>query len=160
MKAAVFHEPGVMVVQDVPTPAIANDELLIYFIISRRGQKLANILRDDRVSLSIGRDFHDPSSIRALSIAGHVSEVIDEKQRKKAVDMVLERHPGLRKLEKPEPSHSAVMLLFPSTVTILDYSKGLGHADVLTEIRDSRAFENSTRDKVAEALDTFGKQYA
>ncbi len=34
------------------------------------------------------------------------------------------------------------------------------HADVLTEIRDSRAFENSTRDKVAEALESFGKQYA
>ncbi len=110
----------------------ANDELLIYFIVSRHGQKLANIQNDNRVSLSIGRDFHDPSSIRALSIAGHASEVTDEKQRKKAVDMVLARHPGLRKLEKPEPSHSAVMLLFPSTVTILDYSKGLGHADVLT----------------------------
>ena len=29
MKAAVFHEPGVMVVQDVPIPSIAEDELLI-----------------------------------------------------------------------------------------------------------------------------------
>ena len=29
MKAAVFHEPGVMVVQDLPVPAIADDELLI-----------------------------------------------------------------------------------------------------------------------------------
>ncbi|MFA9199822.1 MAG: F0F1 ATP synthase subunit alpha [Cypionkella sp.] len=34
------------------------------------------------------------------------------------------------------------------------------HADVLTEIRDSRAFEDATRDKVKAALDAFAKQYA
>jgi F-type H+-transporting ATPase subunit alpha len=34
------------------------------------------------------------------------------------------------------------------------------HAAVLTEIRESKAFENATRDKVAEALDAFAKQYA
>jgi hypothetical protein len=46
--------------------------------------------------------------------------------------MVLARHPGLGRLEPPEPSHSAVMRIFPSMVTILDYSHGFGHADVLT----------------------------
>ena len=116
----------------VTTVGYANDDLLIYFIISRQGQKLANILRDDRVSLSIGRDFHDPSSIRGLSIAGHASEVTDPQQRRQAVEMVLARHPGLHRLEPPQPSHSAVMRIFPSTVTILDYSKGFGHADILT----------------------------
>ncbi len=34
------------------------------------------------------------------------------------------------------------------------------HADVLTEIRDSKAFEDGTRDKVAKALEAFGKQFA
>jgi len=40
--------------------------------------------------------------------------------------------PGLRKLEASAPSHSAVMRAYPEIVTILDYSKGFGHADVLT----------------------------
>jgi nitroimidazol reductase NimA-like FMN-containing flavoprotein (pyridoxamine 5'-phosphate oxidase superfamily) len=110
----------------------ANEGLLLYFVVSRDSQKFANILKDDRVSLAVGRDFHDPSTIKALSIAAHASEVTDATQRKRAVELLLERHPGLRKLQPPAPSHSAVMRAYPSIVTILDYSKGFGHADVLT----------------------------
>ena len=110
----------------------ANDGLLLYFVISRQSQKFANIQKDDRISIVIGGDFHDPSSIKALSLAAHASEVTDTQQRKQAVRMLLERHPGLRKLEPPAPSHSAVMRAYPAIVTILDYSKGFGHTDVLT----------------------------
>ncbi|WP_155262841.1 pyridoxamine 5'-phosphate oxidase family protein [Sphingomonas segetis] len=110
----------------------ANDGLLLYFVISRGSQKFANIENDDRVSIVIGQDFHDPSTITALSIAAHASEIRDAAQRKEAIRMLLERHPGLRKLERPKPSHSVVMRAYPAIVTILDYSKGFGHADVLT----------------------------
>ena len=110
----------------------ANEDILIYFIISRQSLKFRNIERDDRVSCVIGRDFHDPSTIKALSIAARASEVKDEKQRNRAVKLLLERHPGLQKLEPPTPDHSAVMRANPQLITILDYSKGFGHADVLT----------------------------
>lgn len=110
----------------------ANEDILLYFIVSRNSQKFANIERDDRVSLVIGRDFHDPASIRAISIAARASEVRDPKQRDRAVRLLLDRHPGLRRLERPEPGHSAVMRANPELITILDYSKGFGHADVLT----------------------------
>ena len=110
----------------------ANEGLLLYFVISRQSQKFVNIKKDDRVSLVIGRDFHDPATIKALSIAARASEVTDANQRKQAVTQLLERHPGLRRLEPPDPSHSAVMRAYPEIVTILDYSKGFGHADILT----------------------------
>ena len=110
----------------------ANDGILIYFAVSRTSQKLANIERDDRVSIAIGRDFHDPSTIRALSIAAHASEVRDERQRADAIQMLLERHPGLSKLDAPDPARTVVMRAKPEIITILDYSKGFGHADVIT----------------------------
>lgn len=110
----------------------ANEDILIYFIVSRQSQKFANIERDDRVSLVVGRDFHDPASIRGLSIAARASEVRDPKQKERAVKLLLDRHPGLRRLERPEPGHSAVMRANPEIITILDYSKGFGHADLLT----------------------------
>lgn len=110
----------------------ANEDILIYFIVSRHSQKFANIERDNRVSLVIGRDFHDPATIRAVSIAARASEVRDPKQRERAVKLLLDRHPGLRRLERPEPGHSAVMRANPEIITILDYSKGFGHADLLT----------------------------
>ena len=110
----------------------ANEDILLYFVISRQSQKFANISRDDRVSLVVGRDFHDPSTIKALSIAARASEVRDSKQRDRAVKLLLDRHPGLRALEPPHPDHSAVMRANPEIITILDYSKGFGHADLLT----------------------------
>lgn len=110
----------------------ANEGILIYFVISRQSQKFANIEKDDRVSLVVGHDFHDPSTIKALSIAARASEVRDPKQRQRAVKLLLERHPGLERLEPPSHDHSAVMRANPEIITVLDYSKGFGHADLLT----------------------------
>ena len=114
------------------TVSYANEDILIYFVVSRQSQKFANIERDDRVSLAIGQDFHDPATIAAVSIAARASEIRDPNQRERAVKLLLERHPGLRRLERPEPGHSAVMRANPEIITILDYSKGFGHADLLT----------------------------
>lgn len=110
----------------------ANDGLLLYFVISRQSQKYANIDRDSRVSIVVGRDFEDPRQIKALSIAANASEVRDPAQRQKAIGLVLQRHPALAKLGGPDLKHSAVMRAYCSIVTILDYSKGFGHADLLT----------------------------
>jgi hypothetical protein len=80
----------------------------------------------------IGHDFEDPSQIKALSIAANASEVRDPAQREHAIKLVLARHPKLAKLGGPDLNHSAVMRAYCSIVTILDYSKGFGHADLLT----------------------------
>ena len=110
----------------------ANEGLLLYFIISRKSQKYANIARDSRVSIVVGHDFEDPAQIKALSIAANASEVRDPRQMERAIDLILRRHPALAKLPRPDLRQSAVMRAYCSIVTILDYSKGFGHADVLT----------------------------
>ena len=114
------------------TVGYANEDLLIYFVISRKSQKFANIQRDDRVSIAIGRDVHIPSSIRGISLAARASEVLDEKQRERAIKLLLERRPALKRLEPPDPDRSADMRASPEIITVLDYSKGFGHSDVLT----------------------------
>lgn len=110
----------------------ANEGLLLYFIVSRASQKYVNIERDSRVSIVIGRDFEDPAQIKALSIAANASEVRDPGQRERAIDLIFKRHPSLAGLGRPDPKHSAVMRAYCSIVTILDYSKGFGHSDLLT----------------------------
>lgn len=109
----------------------ANEGLLIYFAISRSGQKFANLQRDNRVSFALGRDFHDPATIRGLSVAAEVSEVRDPKQRQRAISLLLARHPGLKKLDH-DKERTVVMRANCKVITIVDYSKGFGHADVLT----------------------------
>ena len=114
----------------------ANDGLLLYFVISRDSQKFANIQRDSRVAITVGRDFEDPSQIKALSIAANASDVRDPRQREHAIDLILRRHPSLAKIGRPDIAHSAVIRAYCSIVTILDYSKGFGHADLLTVTGD------------------------
>lgn len=110
----------------------ANEGLLIYFIISRHGQKFANIQRDQRVAVAIGHDVDDPREIRELSISAVASEVTDLGQRDRAIDLLLARRPGLRKLPRPDPAKSAVIRAAARVITISDYSQGFGHADVVT----------------------------
>jgi nitroimidazol reductase NimA-like FMN-containing flavoprotein (pyridoxamine 5'-phosphate oxidase superfamily) len=110
----------------------ANEGLLIYFVISRAGQKFANIQRDQRVAIAISRDYEDPSQIKELSIAAEASEVTDSEQRERAIDLLLERRPSMKKLERPNPASAAVMRAAMRVVTISDYTKGFGHADIVT----------------------------
>lgn len=110
----------------------ANEGLLLYFVVSRASQKFANIERDSRVSIAVGRDFDDPAEIAALSIAANASELHDAKNRDRAIDLLLGRHPGLVRVGRPDLRHSAVMRAYCSVVMVLDYSKGLGHADMVT----------------------------
>lgn len=107
---------------------IANEGLRIYFVVSRTSQKLADITNDDRVSLAIGRDVIEPSSIRALSIAARASEIGDADERLSAIRLLLEKRPALNRLEKPHLERSAVMVAIPEVIRLLDYSKGYGHS--------------------------------
>lgn len=110
----------------------ANQGIFIYFVVSRQSQKFANMMRDDRISLAVGQDFHNPTNILAISAAAHASEVSDAKQRGELVLLIRGRHPGLKMLASPDFNDAAVIRAHPSIITISDYSKGFGHADVLT----------------------------
>jgi len=110
----------------------ANEGLLLYFLISRSSQKMANILRDSRVAITVGRDYPDPNEIKGLSIAAIASEVTDGDQRERAWKLLLERHPEFGAFAKPDLATAAIMRAACRMVTLIDYSKGFGHADTIT----------------------------
>lgn len=109
----------------------ANDGLLIYFVISRSSQKFANIANDQRVAIAIGKDVESPMDIKELAIAAIASEVTDPKQCDCAIDLLVKRRASLRTLARPDLSKAAVMRAAPRVITISDYGKGFGHADVV-----------------------------
>jgi len=110
----------------------ANDGLLIYFLISRTSQKLANIQHDDRVSLAVGKEPVDFHNLKAIYAGAHASEVTDDAQRRHAWKLLMERHPDLADFELPDRSQAAMMRALCMYVSILDFTKGLGHTDALT----------------------------
>ena len=110
----------------------ANDGLLVYFLVSRSSQKFANIQRDDRVSVAIGQEPKDFRELKAVYAGARASEVTDPKQRDHAWHLLMERHPNLADFELPDRSESAMMRAPLMFVSILDFTKGFGHADELT----------------------------
>ena len=110
----------------------ANDGLLLYFLISRKSQKFANIQHDDRISVAIGEEPTDFRRLKAVFAGAHASEVRDPKQREYAWRLLMQRHPNLRDFELPDPSEAAMMRAPCTFISILDFTKGFGHTDTLT----------------------------
>ena len=124
----------------------ANDGLLLYFLISRSSQKLANIQHDDRVSVAIGEEPGDFRRLKAVYAGARASEVTDPKQRELAWRLLMQRHPNLRDFDLPDRSEAAMMRVPLMFVSILDYTKGLGHVDALTYSGPGLAMMNPARE--------------
>ena len=110
----------------------ANQGFTIYFLVSRASQKFANIQRDDRISIAVGEEPRDLREIKAVYAGAHAAEVTDPGERDHAWRLLMERHPNLADYVLPEPSEAAVMRAECKYVSVLDYSKGLGHSEALT----------------------------
>jgi nitroimidazol reductase NimA-like FMN-containing flavoprotein (pyridoxamine 5'-phosphate oxidase superfamily) len=110
----------------------ANDGFRLYFLIYRTSQKFENISHDNRVSISVGHEPHQLSDIRAVYAGCHAHEVSDLKERSSAWELLAQRHPNLTDLAPPQSSDVVTMRADCRHVSVLDYSKGLGHTETLT----------------------------
>lgn len=109
----------------------ANDGLIIYCFVGRDSQKYANVTRDPRVSITVANDYPQPLQIRGLSLAGRVDVVEDQGEIDHALEILLRRYPEYKVMPPPDPAAVAMLRTTPEIVSVLDYSKGFGHADLL-----------------------------
>ena len=109
----------------------ANDGLVIYCVVARDGQKYANIMRDPRVSLTIANDVPQPLQIRGLSIAARAAVTTDPGEREHATEIFYKRYPEYKIMPPPDPAALPLLRITPEIVSILDYSKGFGHTDLV-----------------------------
>jgi len=109
-----------------------NDGLAIYFLISRTSQKFANIARDARVSIAIGGEAGAPTAITGLSLAAEVSELRDEPYRSEVLAKLSARHPDYFDPATFDMGGSALMRALPCIMSVVDFSRGLGHAEALS----------------------------
>ena len=110
----------------------ANNGWTVYFLIFRSSQKFVNIQRDDRVAIAVSGETSFLSDIKAVYAGAHAKEVTDPKERANAWMSLLERHPNLADFGLPDDSETAPMRAQCKYVSVLDYSKGIGHAEALT----------------------------
>jgi nitroimidazol reductase NimA-like FMN-containing flavoprotein (pyridoxamine 5'-phosphate oxidase superfamily) len=110
----------------------ANNGLRLYFVIFRSSQKLANIQRDDRVSIAVGDEPRDFQHLTAVFAGAHAYEVKDASERELAWQLLTRRHPNLADFGIPDETEAALMCASCKHVSVLDYSKGFGHTDSFT----------------------------
>jgi nitroimidazol reductase NimA-like FMN-containing flavoprotein (pyridoxamine 5'-phosphate oxidase superfamily) len=116
------------------TVGYANDGLTLYFLCGADSQKAGNLARDDRVSLTIDHDTPQVMDITGLSMAGHARRVSDQAEGERAMRMLMAKYPEQRSLPGPMPSFSDVRIfcVTPKVISVLDYTKGFAHTDLVT----------------------------
>jgi PPOX class probable F420-dependent enzyme len=116
------------------TVGYANDGLTLYFLCGPDSQKAANLARDDRVSLTIDHDTPQVMEITGLSMAAHAQPVADPAEAERALRLLMAKYPQQAGLPLPMPTPADVRIfrVTPTVISVLDYSKGFGHTDLVT----------------------------
>ena len=109
-----------------------NAGLIPYFLISRSSQKFKNITADDRVSITVGSEPGVASTIEGLSMAAKAWEVRDEPYLSQMLAKLSARHPGYFDPKSLDMKASALIRALPQYISVVDFSKGLGHAELIS----------------------------
>jgi nitroimidazol reductase NimA-like FMN-containing flavoprotein (pyridoxamine 5'-phosphate oxidase superfamily) len=115
------------------TVGYANEGLTLYFLCGPDSQKATNLARDNRVSLTIDHDTPQVMDITGLSMAARTQVVVDSAEAEKALRMLMAKYPpqGSLPLPMPTPADVRIFRVTPTVISILDYSKGFGHTDLV-----------------------------
>ena len=115
------------------TVGYVSDGLTLYFLCGLDSQKAANLAHDDRVSLTIDHDTPDLMAITGLSMAARAQLVTDQAEAERVLGLMPLRYPAQTKLPVPMPKPGDVRIfrLTPTVISVLDYSKGFGHTDLV-----------------------------
>ncbi len=116
------------------TVGYVNEGLTLYFLCGVDSQKAANLARDDRVSLTIDHDTPQVMEISGLSMAAHARAVVDRDEASKVLRMLPQKYPEQVSLPvaMPSPEDVRIFRVTPTVISVLDYSKGFGHTDLVT----------------------------
>ncbi|CAN7635165.1 pyridoxamine 5'-phosphate oxidase family protein [Mesorhizobium caraganae] len=124
--------------------SFVHDGLLLYFGCGAGSQKAMNISRDPRVSIAVTAPYENWLEIKGLSMAATATEVVLPSELTEIGRMMVQRFPQISAIQ---PSEAAPVKLFrvrPAIISVLDYSLGFGHADLV----------KIEADDIAETLDS------
>lgn len=118
------------------TVGYVNEGLTLWFLCGLESQKSRNLARDDRVSITIDHDTPDLLSITGLSMAARARRVTDRAEAEKVLRMLPLKYPdappAMAQMKMPTADEVALFRVVPEVVSVLDYTKGFGHTDLVT----------------------------
>jgi nitroimidazol reductase NimA-like FMN-containing flavoprotein (pyridoxamine 5'-phosphate oxidase superfamily) len=118
------------------TVGYVHEGLTLWFLCGRESQKARNLALDNRVSITIDHDTPDIMSITGLSMAARAHRVTDTAEARKVIAMLPLRYPdappATAALKMPEPEEVALFRVIPEVVSVLDYTQGFAHTDLVS----------------------------
>lgn len=116
------------------TVGYVNEGLTLYFLCGLGSQKARNLARDNRLSLTIDHDTADLMAITGLSMAAHAQAVTDPAEAEKVLRLLPLKYTDAPPLpmKMPRPDEVRLFRVTPTVISVLDYTKGFGHTDLVT----------------------------
>jgi PPOX class probable F420-dependent enzyme len=110
------------------TVTYVNDGLTLYFGCEKAAQKVKNIKRNGKVSLTIDRDYRDWNRIKGLSMAGDAQVLTDPDEVRHAAALLAKKFPQWGAVPPDDVSFVKVV---PRVISVPDYARGFGHTDLV-----------------------------
>lgn len=124
--------------------SFAHDGLMIYFGCGAGSQKAANLAHDPRVSITVTPPYGNWMQIRGLAMSGTATELAVPGEIAKVGQLMIDRFKALSSVTVFDETSVKLFRVKPDIVSVLDYTLGFGHTDVV----------KVEADDIAEALET------
>jgi nitroimidazol reductase NimA-like FMN-containing flavoprotein (pyridoxamine 5'-phosphate oxidase superfamily) len=131
MTIATVREDGY---PQATTVSYVNDGLTIYFGCAAESQKAKNIARTNKVSLTVNLPYASWIEIRGLSIGGRAERVTDPQEMDQVCQLMFRKFPQIAPYAPTELEEVALFRAMPEIISVLDYRKGFGHADLVNVV--------------------------
>jgi nitroimidazol reductase NimA-like FMN-containing flavoprotein (pyridoxamine 5'-phosphate oxidase superfamily) len=115
------------------TVGYVSEDLTLYFLCGLDSQKARNLARDDRLSLTIDHDVPDVMRITGLSMAARAQPVLDREEGARILGKLAQQYADQPPLPMPMPTPDQVRIfrVVPEVISVLDYTQGFGHTDLV-----------------------------
>jgi general stress protein 26 len=115
------------------TVSFAHDGLTFYVGIGKHSQKAHNISLNNKVSLALTLPYQNWNEIQGLSMCAIAEVLEDPSDCEKAKDCLVRRFPQLSQWAGTEmAAEIALLRIKPQVISVLDYTKGFGHTELVT----------------------------
>jgi nitroimidazol reductase NimA-like FMN-containing flavoprotein (pyridoxamine 5'-phosphate oxidase superfamily) len=108
-----------------------HEGLFIYIGVGKDSQKVKNIQHSNKVSLAVNADFTDWTHVHGLSLGGEAEMVTDAAEAARIEASMDVKFPDMHEWVHSDARHTVVFIkIRPQVISLLNYEKGVGHADL------------------------------
>lgn len=108
------------------TVGYANDGLTLYFVCARDSQKVRNLRRSPKVSLTVNKDLADWRKITGLSMGATAKVLERPADTKRAFALLSRKFKEMKTLSAEDLADTVFVRVQPKVVSLLDYRRGFG----------------------------------